>query len=89
MNFVRAVSTEGFGRLRFYEQMAARLERDAGMRAYFEGRSKVLPRFYADWIRRDLGPLYAWLPAGALEHDPYAYLAEATAESRLATAVAG
>jgi len=89
MNFVRAVSTEGFGRLKYYEQMAARLERDAGLRAYFEGRSKALPRFYSDWIRRDLGPLWDWLPAGALEHDPNAYLAESTVESRLEAAVAG
>ena len=25
-------------------------------------------------VRQALGPLWAWLPAGALHHDPHAYL---------------
>jgi len=34
----------------------------------------VLPAFYRDRVRHDLGPFWDWLPAGALEHDPNAYL---------------
>jgi len=44
-----------------------------------------------DRVRRDLGPLYEWLPDGAMYHDPHAYLASeeaAEAPPRVA-AVAG
>jgi hypothetical protein len=34
----------------------------------------VLPQFYKDIIRQDLGPLMEWLPEEALYHDPNAYL---------------
>ena len=33
-----------------------------------------MPAFFEARIRRDLGPLWDALPAGALDHDPYAYL---------------
>jgi hypothetical protein len=34
----------------------------------------VLPQFYKNIVRQDLGPLMEWLPEGALYHDPNAYL---------------
>lgn len=74
MNVVRAVSSEGFGRIRFYTEVRDLLLRDRRFRDYFEGESHVLPAFYRDRVRRDLGPFWDWLPAGALEHDPNAYL---------------
>ena len=79
LNFVRAVSTEGFGRLAYYRRIGRLVETDASMRAYFAGKTRVLPRFFADAVKRDLGPLWDWLPKGALEHDPNAYLAAETA----------
>ena len=33
----------------------------------------MLPAFYVDQIRNDLGSLWEWLPAGAIEHDPNEY----------------
>jgi len=75
MNLVRALSTEGHGRLRYYKDMRRRLLQEPGFLDYFEGRTAVLPRFYVDAVRKDLGPLWDWLPKGALEHDPNAYLA--------------
>jgi hypothetical protein len=44
------------------------------VRDYLEGETDVLPAFYHDRIRRELGPLYEYLPDGALYHDPNAYL---------------
>jgi hypothetical protein len=41
-----------------------------------------LPRFYRELMRRDLGPLWKWLPQGALEHDPNAYLASEREHAR-------
>jgi hypothetical protein len=78
MNLVRAISSEGFGRLAYHARMARRLERDGAFRAYFEGQAATLPDFYTDAIRRDLGPLWDWLPEGAVTHDHNAYLASQT-----------
>lgn len=74
MNVLRAVSTEGFGRLRYYREIRRRLDADAEFAPYFAQETTNLPRFYVDLVRKDLGPLWEWLPPGALFHDPYAYL---------------
>jgi hypothetical protein len=74
MNLVRAVSSEGFGRLRYYAEVRRRLDADPEVRRYFDQETTELPAFYADRVREDLGPLWEWLPPGALHHDPNAYL---------------
>lgn len=74
MNVVRAVSSEGFGRIRYYTEVHRRLAADPQFRPYFEQETTELPRFYKDRARKDLGPLWEWLPEGALYHDPNAYL---------------
>jgi len=74
LNVVRAVSTEGFGRARYYGEIRNRLDTDRQFSPYFEQESSVLPRFYEDIVGRDLGALMEWLPQGALYHDPNAYL---------------
>jgi hypothetical protein len=81
MNVVRAVSSEGFGRLEHYGRLRRRLDTDRQVERYFEQETTELPEFYAEQIRRDLGPLWEWLPPGALTHDPNAY--RATEERRL------
>jgi hypothetical protein len=74
MNVVRAISTEGFGRLSYYEDIRRRLDHDPEFLPYFEQETANLPRFYRDLVREDLGHLWEWLPNGALDHDPNAYL---------------
>jgi hypothetical protein len=74
MNLVRAVSTEGFGRVRYHTEIRKRLDTDPQFLPYFERETGELPEFYIDMVRKELGPLWEWLPAGALHHDPYAYL---------------
>jgi hypothetical protein len=73
MNVVRAISTEGFGRLRYYKDIRRRLDEDPQLLPYFQGETVELPRFYLDLVRKDLGALWEWLPQGALAHDPNAY----------------
>jgi hypothetical protein len=34
----------------------------------------VIPQFYVNKIKQDLGPLWEWLPEGAIYHDHNAYL---------------
>lgn len=77
MNVVRAVSSEGFGRIKYHGEVRRRLETDRPFRRYFEQETTELPQFYMDLARRDLGPLWEWLPDGAMEHDPNAYLKSA------------
>jgi hypothetical protein len=74
MNVMRAVSNEGFGRIRFYRKILKNLREDRSFRAYFEGESTQLPAFYKGVIERDLGSWLSWLPAGAIEHNQNAYL---------------
>jgi hypothetical protein len=78
MNVVRAVSSEGFGRIRYHTTIRRLLDTDRTVRAYLDGETTVLPDFYHNRIRTELGPLYQWLPDGALYHDPNAYLRSTT-----------
>ena len=84
MNVVRAISSEGFGRIKYYTEIRRRLDSDLTLRRYFEQKSDELPEFYVAQARHDLGPMWSSLPKGALRHDPNAY---AASESRPAPSV--
>jgi hypothetical protein len=86
MNVVRAVSSEGFGRIRYHTMIRGRLDTDRELRAFFEGETTTLPAFYRDRIQQDLGALWSYLPPGALMHDANAYLKNSAAPVRLAAA---
>ncbi len=74
MNVVRAISTEGFGRIKYHSTVRRLLDEDASFGNYFEGGSDSVPQFYVNRVKRDLGPHWDFLPEGALRHDPNAYL---------------
>ncbi|WP_240347917.1 B12-binding domain-containing radical SAM protein [Longitalea arenae] len=80
MNFMRAISSEGYGRLRFYRQVRKHLVEDRSFRSYFEGETNRLPAFYSNIIKKDLGVWYQWLPQGAIAHNPNAYLQKQRAQ---------
>jgi hypothetical protein len=86
MNVVRAVSSEGFGRIRYHQTIRRLLNTDHSVREFLEGETERIPDFYTERIRRELGPAYQFLPAGALSHDPNAYL-KATTEPALGATV--
>jgi hypothetical protein len=73
MNLIRAVSAEGFGRLKFYRKVKRLLDEDTGFRDYFEGETKVLPDFYMNILKNVLDKMWKWLPEGAINHDQNAY----------------
>ncbi|MBI4538920.1 MAG: radical SAM protein [Gemmatimonadetes bacterium] len=81
VNAVRAISSEGFGRIRYHTAIRRLLDTDRSVRAFFEGETSELPAFYVERMKRDLGPLWAFLPPGALVHDPQAYLAKQRGET--------
>jgi len=80
INLVRAISTEGRGRIRYHSEIRSRLDSDRELQRYWAGETNELPRFYRDRIQRKLGPFWEHLPQGALYHDAYAWsrLAPAT-----------
>jgi hypothetical protein len=78
MNVVRAVSSEGYGRIKYFTEVRDLLSTDTSFRAYFEGETDRLPDFFRQRVKRDLGPLWEFLPEGALEHDTHAYLSKET-----------
>lgn len=71
---MRAISSEGWGRLKFYRRVRENLIHNRSFRKYFEGESQVLPEFYSDIIKKDLGVWWEWFPQSAVLHDAYAYL---------------
>jgi hypothetical protein len=74
MNVVRAMSSEGWGRIAYHSTIRGLLDSDPSVRGFMEGEDDRLPAFYQERIRRDLGPLHPHLPEGAVMHDPNAYL---------------
>ncbi len=78
MNVLSAVSSEGFGRLKYQRMIRKMLDTDVNLRRFFEGETTKIPSFYHERIKQDLGQLWAFLPQGALEHDPNAYLKKQT-----------
>jgi hypothetical protein len=85
MNVVRAVSSEGFGRIKYHTEVRRRLDSDRQLRRYFEQETTELPPFYLNQAQKDLGPLWEWLPEGAMNHDPNAYLKSTGADRHLSS----
>jgi hypothetical protein len=76
MNVVRAISSEGFGRIRYHTMIRGLLDSDRSVRRFFEGETREVPKFYVERIQRELGPFWSFLPPGAITYDPEAYLAK-------------
>jgi hypothetical protein len=74
MNVLRAVSSEGFGRMKYYRGIRELLDSDLTVRRFFEGETTEIPQFFVNRVKHDLGDFWNYLPEGALEHDPNAYL---------------
>lgn len=74
LNFIRGISREGLGRIKYFKKIRHNLIHDKAFRDYFEGETSVLPKFYMDIIKKDMGYMWQWLPEGAIYHDHLAYL---------------
>jgi hypothetical protein len=86
LNVVRAIAGEGRQRFVYYRTLHRHLENDFQMRAFFEGESTTVPRFYVDRIRADLREYWDALPEDALYHDQNAYLRSTAAPAPLTLA---
>jgi len=56
-NFVRSVSSEGFGRIAYHTKIRKLLNTSIPVRKFMEGGTTELPEFYARKIRGKLGHL--------------------------------
>jgi hypothetical protein len=74
LHVVRAISSEGRGRIRYFKEVRRLLDVDPQFRRFFEQETTTIPEFFIKRIHRTLGPFDKWLPNGALHHDPNAYL---------------
>ena len=74
LNLIRALSSEGKGRINYYTEIRRRLDADPQFRPFFERQTTKIPQFFVDRVRADLGSFWQWLPEGALQHNPNAYL---------------
>jgi hypothetical protein len=89
MNVVRAMSSEGFGRIKYHTMLRKRMDTDKELRSFFDGETTKIPQFYVDRIKQELGPLFDELPAGAIEHDPNAWLKTQTPDTVVLKAAPG
>jgi hypothetical protein len=83
LNVVRAISTEGHGRLKYHTELRSRLDTDPTMLAFLQGESDQVPAFYTDRLIAELGSLAQYIPEGGMVHDPLAYLKSTEAEPAL------
>ena len=72
--FFRGVSSERRNRLGYHRKMRRWLAGDREVQAFFDGKTAKVPEVMASQVRKHLGPLWEWLPEGAMEYDPNAYL---------------
>jgi hypothetical protein len=74
LNVVRGFSSERYGRVKYFTQIRRRLNSDRQFRRFFEQETTEIPQYFVEKIRMDLGEFWDWLPEGAINHDPNAYL---------------
>ncbi len=73
MNVLRAISGEGWVKIKYYKNFLDKVENDKPFRDFLEQETTEIPSYFTDRIRSTLGPLSEWLPDEAIAHDPYAY----------------
>ena len=82
MNVLRAVSSEGFGRIKYFTEVRRLLHTDLQFRHFFEWETSDIPHFHTDLIKKDLWSLWNCLPSGGMYHDPNSYLNAETLRTR-------
>jgi hypothetical protein len=83
LNVVRSISSEGFGRIRYFKEVRKRLDTDRQFRRFFEQETTEIPEFFVQRIRQALGTFSQWLPDYALHHNPNAYLEASEKKEKL------
>lgn len=69
----RGITAEIYNRIRVHRNMRQWLD-EPDFRAFFEGETTKIPTRFVDIIRYKLDWLWEWLPDGALDYNPNAFL---------------
>jgi hypothetical protein len=64
----------GGSKIQYHSEIRRLLLNDPQIRSFFEQETSEIPDLFRRRIQQDLGPLWPWLPEGALFHDPNAFL---------------
>ena len=70
INVIRSITHEGWGKIKYFKEVRRRLNEDVPFRRFFEQETTEIPPFFVHRIKQALGPLWTWLPEGALYHHP-------------------
>jgi hypothetical protein len=73
LNLVRAISSEGLGKIKYYKMLIHRLKNDKSVYQYFSQGGSEVPEFLVKKIKDDLGIFWTHLPKNALIHNPNTY----------------
>lgn len=74
MNIVRATSSEGWGKIKYFYNVRKRLDEDIAFRKFYNQETNEIPPYLVNQIKNAMGPLWEWLPEQEVTHDPYSYL---------------
>lgn len=74
LNIVRGISSEGYGRIKYHTHLRGLMDTDRHLRRFLEQETDVIPDFYINRVKQELGAFWHFLPDGALAHDQNAYL---------------
>jgi len=74
MNIVRATSSEGWGKIKYFYDVRHRLDTDIAFRKFYEQETTEVPPVLVNRIKNAMGPLWEWLPDRTVTHNPYSFL---------------
>lgn len=71
----QSLSSGGLGKVSNHTAVLNQLKDNIMFRQFFEGETLEVPECFKKKIKKELGPFFwSWLPEGAIEHNPYAFL---------------
>ena len=70
LTLLLSLSVGGLGKIRHLSALQERLRREPDFQQLVKRETNVIPASMIDSVRKDLGPLWHWLPEKSFQHDP-------------------
>ncbi|MBS3770955.1 MAG: radical SAM protein, partial [Bacteroidales bacterium] len=65
-----SLTVGGTGKIRFLSDMVKHIRKDQDFQAFLNKESPQVPQFMREKVKKDLGPLWYWLPDKSLSYNP-------------------
>ena len=65
-----SLTVGGTGKIRFLSDMVKHIRKDPDFQAFLNKESPQVPQFMREKVKKDLGPLWYWLPDKSLSYNP-------------------